>query len=153
MSAQVIRSTRSPVRQCRKKRRRRPIDYSVLSAARIPWEHRRQIGRVRAYWRTVVGFTFRPARWARAGAPPAYKDAVRFRAVTVGVGFLGVLLPVLAARIFVRWSEFYGDEYAAYYFFVSGALEGYLVELFRQPASLALSLLGILLALIAITGV
>jgi hypothetical protein len=129
------------------------IDYAAMSQARIPWEHRRQIGRWRAYWRTVVGFTFKPARWATAGATPRYADAVRFRAVTVGVAFGAILFPMVLLWLIVRRDEFGGDEYAAYDFFRINRLGNYLTEFIRQPASLCITLAGILLALIAITGI
>lgn len=130
----------------------RDIDYGTLALPRIPWENRRRIGRVRAYLRTVAGFTFRPQQVGRSGAVPIYADSVRFRAITVILAFLGIMLPVLACRICMNWSEYRGDNYATYYFFDSGALKDYLVEMFRQQASLAISLAGVLLALIAITG-
>jgi hypothetical protein len=83
---------------------------------------------------------------------PIYADSVRFRGITVLLAFLGVLLPVLACRVFMDWSAYRADEFSTYYFFDPGAWQDYLVELFRQPASLAISLAGVLLALVAITG-
>jgi hypothetical protein len=69
------------------------IDRSAAAASRIPWEHRRRIGRVRAYWRTL---------WMSSRAvgqdvmrPVNYRDARRFQLVTV----LIAALPLVALAI------------------------------------------------------
>jgi hypothetical protein len=62
------------------------IEHSLDS--RIPWVHRRTIGRWRAYWRTVFLAMFRPQRLAvEICRPVSYRDAVRFRWVTIVIAF------------------------------------------------------------------
>jgi hypothetical protein len=52
----------------------------------IPWEHRREIGRWKAFWRTVLLVTFRPARIARAVGGPVDEIAARgFRWVVLAL--------------------------------------------------------------------
>lgn len=128
------------------------IDYAALSQAHIPWEHRRQIGSWRAYWRTVVGFTFKPARWATARATPSYADAVRFRALTVGVAFGVILLGVVGCRVCIKLPDASNDRWAFYELFDPEYIDETLLGLFRSPVSLSVSLVAIFLALIAITG-
>ncbi len=62
------------------------IDRSAAAVSRIPWEHRRRLGWVRAYWRTmwmssrtVAGDMIRPVN---------YCDARRFQLVTVLIASL-----------------------------------------------------------------
>src|SRR2546430_12165891 len=56
------------------------IDDAALAASPIPWVHRRRIGRVRAFFRTLMLTTFRPKRLAAAAAVPVdYREAQRFR--------------------------------------------------------------------------
>ncbi|HEY7119111.1 MAG TPA: hypothetical protein VH475_21150 [Tepidisphaeraceae bacterium] len=76
------------------------IDRAKLAHSRIAWEHRRSIGRFRAYWRTVAVFTFRPARTVRGSAAVAYRDAVRFRLITTLLAYVPLVLLLLAAW---RW--------------------------------------------------
>ena len=60
------------------------IEREPLGESRVPWSHRRRIGRVRAYWRTVWLATFRTRRLgAEVARPVDYPDAQRFRLVTV----------------------------------------------------------------------
>ncbi len=55
----------------------------------IPWVHRAEIGRVRAYWRTVWLVSFGFKRFCQEMSRPAQlSDARRFRWVTVVVAFL-----------------------------------------------------------------
>jgi hypothetical protein len=62
------------------------VDRSAAAVSRIPWEHRRRLGRVRAYWRTmwmstrvVAGDMVRPVN---------YRDARRFQLITVLIASL-----------------------------------------------------------------
>ncbi|UCE59769.1 MAG: hypothetical protein JSU63_20295 [Phycisphaerales bacterium] len=62
----------------------------------IPWVHRRQIGRFRAYWKTIWMVMMQPKRLAlEIGRPVSYPDSQSFRWVTV----LHVYLPVLLGAI------------------------------------------------------
>lgn len=68
------------------------IDRELLGRSGIPWTHRRQIGRFRAYWATVLTVTFRNERFCRESARPVdYRDAQLFRWITC----LHVYLPFL----------------------------------------------------------
>ena len=56
------------------------FDPRTLEASRIPWVHRRSIGRTRAFWRTVVMATFRNQQFTQELVRPAsYPDARAFR--------------------------------------------------------------------------
>ena len=59
------------------------IDWDELADSRIPWVHRRHIGRVRAYWRTLWLATVHTKSLSRETfRPVSYADAQRFRFVT-----------------------------------------------------------------------
>ncbi|MGB7161379.1 MAG: hypothetical protein WBD40_25195 [Tepidisphaeraceae bacterium] len=69
------------------------VDRSAASVSRIPWEHRRRIGRVRAYWRTL---TMSKAQLADdVMRPVRYRDARSFQFITVLIA--GLPLIALAA--------------------------------------------------------
>jgi len=62
------------------------IDRASMSVSRLPWSHRHKIGRVRAYWRTML---IRPRKLAEEMARPvSFSDAQRFRHVTVFLAWL-----------------------------------------------------------------
>jgi hypothetical protein len=75
------------------------IDREGFGRSRIPWVHRRHVGRVRAYWRTVWMATARPKDLAtEAARPVSFGDAQRFRYVTAllaalpfGAGLAGAM--------------------------------------------------------------
>jgi hypothetical protein len=63
----------------------RAYDPSELPFARVPWLHRRRIGRIKAYFATVAMVLFTPTRFARELARPvriSIRDARRFRLTT-----------------------------------------------------------------------
>jgi hypothetical protein len=73
-----------------------PLDRARLSASNIPWTSRRELGRCRAYWRTLWLVIRHPSRVAADVARPvSFDDAQRFRRATVLVAMAG-LLPLLA---------------------------------------------------------
>lgn len=73
-----------------------PLDTVRAAEPQIPWVYRREIGRFRAYWRTVWLVMFRQRRFCDEMARPvSYSDAQRFRWVTI----LHVYLPILIATI------------------------------------------------------
>jgi hypothetical protein len=77
----------------------RAFDPERLIGGLIPWEQRRSIGWIRAYFRTVRLATFRPSVLARkVAAPVSYRSARLFRRITVGIAFATILLAALAAR-------------------------------------------------------
>jgi predicted RNA-binding Zn-ribbon protein involved in translation (DUF1610 family) len=62
------------------------IDRASMSVSRLPWSHRHKIGRVRAYWRTML---LRPRKLAEEMARPvSFSDAQQFRHVTVFLAWL-----------------------------------------------------------------
>lgn len=71
------------------------LDLGPVRAAgsQMPWVHRRQIGWLRAFWRTVWFVTFRHKRIAAEIARPvSYRDAQLFRWVVAAHLVAGVLL-------------------------------------------------------------
>lgn len=69
-----------------------PLDFDELWRPQIPWVHRREIGRFRAYWKTVWLVMFRTRRFSREMSKPvSYEDAKRFREVTIALLFVVAL--------------------------------------------------------------
>jgi hypothetical protein len=82
------------------------IDRSAGGVSRIPWAHRRRVGRVRAYWATVRLATFRPRQLVEElNRPVRYADAQRFRIVTVALASLGPIAFLLAPMVAGEWPE------------------------------------------------
>ena len=78
-----------------------PIDRQSMSVSRLPWAHRRQIGYIKAYWRTNLLAMFRIKKLAaEMERPVSYADSQRFRHVTVFLACipLAVALAVPAVR-------------------------------------------------------
>ena len=72
----------------------KPFDRSLLSSSRIPWVHRRALGGITAYWRTVAFVLRHPLMLAgEMGIPVSFEHARRFRRATL----LLVLVPLVAA--------------------------------------------------------
>ncbi len=77
------------------------FDPADLSETKLPWTHRRRLGRVRAYWATVSMVILRPRKLAAEMMhPQSYRDSQQFRWTTVGTA----LLPVLFATM-VNWDR------------------------------------------------
>lgn len=65
---------------------------------RIPWERRREIGRLRAYCQTAWMMTFHPRSIAECmAADVCYRDAQRFRWLTIAFAYAPVLLLTFTA--------------------------------------------------------
>ena len=72
------------------------VDEASLKAVQVPWQSRREIGKVRALIRTAFRVTFRTKRFCYAvSRPVSYADARRFQRWIVILLWLGLLLPVL----------------------------------------------------------
>lgn len=72
------------------------LGYLRTSVSHIPWVRRREIGRMRAYWRTMSALLLRPRYFcAEAIRPVSYADAQRFRWATV----IATYVALLAARL------------------------------------------------------
>ena len=70
--------------------------HALATTAAIPWQHRREIGRLRAFRRTVWMALRRPGELARqAGRPVDYAAARRFQLICVGLAWLAVAPPVV----------------------------------------------------------
>ena len=116
-----------------------PIDRATAAESGIPWTHRRRIGRIRAYWRTVRLAVFHPRKLAAEVARPvSYFDAQFFRWVTI----LIVYLPNLATGIVAMC----GTDTAQL-----GTNLGAPPAI--APWAVPLMLLGLLAGLILVTGV
>lgn len=77
------------------------IDPAAMRRSLIPWVHRAEIGRWRAYWRTVWMVTRRPgAVAAEAAKPLGMGDVEGFRRVTV----LLVFLPLAGLAVLNYWA-------------------------------------------------
>ena len=75
----------------------RHFDPTALPYARIPWLHRRRLGRWNAYWKTVWAVTFRPRDFAAELCRPvriSAEDARRFRRVTVHVAAIAGVIAI-----------------------------------------------------------
>ncbi|MBN1343620.1 MAG: hypothetical protein JXQ73_13110 [Phycisphaerae bacterium] len=91
----------------------RAFDRASLIASQIPWVVRRQIGTIRAYWRTVWMVILRNARFCNeAGVPLSYRDAQLFRWVTI----LHVYLPFLIATLVACAFRPLADPFVDYFF-------------------------------------
>ena len=89
---QCIGSERCP--ECGKE-----VDRRTLAVSRIPWVHRREIGRVRAFWKTVWWVTSKPQDVARECARPvSLADAKRFRWTVSIVAWVPVVVAAAAWR-------------------------------------------------------
>ncbi len=73
-----------------------PFDPAKLTVSQIPWLHRRRIGRVPAFWRTVWLVTRRPKTLPREFSQTlSYPDSQRFRWTIVAM----VCVPLLIATL------------------------------------------------------
>jgi len=76
------------------------VDRQRLSVSRIPWVHRAQIGRVRAYCRTVMLAWRHPFALAQNVAMPLeLRDAKRFQRATVFLAYFPLLVLGIGALI------------------------------------------------------
>ncbi len=76
------------------------VDEVSLRAVQVPWQSRREIGKVRALVRTALRVTFRTKRFCYAvSRPVSYADARGFQRRMVLLLWLGLLLPVVTMAI------------------------------------------------------
>jgi len=95
----------------------------------IPWVHRAEIGRVRAYWKTVWLVSFGFKKFCTEISRPAHlRDAQRFRWMTVIVAFLPLVL-VGGATLYAMYLREGG---------LSGAVMGWVFMLTGILATMAL---------------
>ena len=80
------------------------IDRTAAGVSRIPWAHRRRLGRFRAYFATVRLTTLNPRKLAEEiYRPVGYADAQRFRLVTVALAAVGPLGFLIAPMLRGQW--------------------------------------------------
>jgi hypothetical protein len=98
----------------------------------IPWEHRKELGRFRAFWRTVILASFRGKKLARAISLPIDEiSARRFRWIVIGLASTpAIVIYVIAVwhfggTGFLDWNDYWNDGFRS----ASGGL------LSRIPAS------------------
>ena len=122
------------------------IDRSSLAESRIPWEHRKQIGRVRAYRRTIWLVMARLKDLASESARPVnYAAAQRFRWVTILLVVLSMAAMIgITLAVASPGGRKQGLENFATAFLVPEEL---------RPWVPPLAFLGFFLALIVATGV
>ena len=85
------------------------VDRATLPESRIPWVHRRTIGRRRAYRRTVWLVMLRPRRLGgEAARPVSYREARRFRVVTSLVAGLPPAALLVGAIVWFGGAHFLG---------------------------------------------
>lgn len=73
-----------------------------LPFARVPWLHRKRLGRWRAYWKTVAMASFSPGKFARELCRPvriSVKDAQSFRRTTLWLATISIVVAVSAAPL------------------------------------------------------
>jgi hypothetical protein len=88
------------------------LEFLKRGESLIPWGQRRQIGRVRAYRKTAGAAAVRTKRFCRAMYRPVdYRDAVRFRWVTLVIASVAMLLTWVAFEVFGAglWEEMAED--------------------------------------------
>jgi hypothetical protein len=86
------------------------IDRATMSVSRIPWVHRREIGRFRAYWRTTRLVMFQRLRMIdEMNRPIRVSDARRFWMVTVLLAWL----PIAAWAVGLALSNFEFNDFKA----------------------------------------
>jgi hypothetical protein len=89
------------------------IDREILGESRLPWTHRQHIGRIRAFWRTLILATFRPRKIAReVNRPVSYADAQKFRHLCLLLAWLPLLGDVLAFAWVIDVSMFWWERMA-----------------------------------------
>jgi hypothetical protein len=91
------------------------IDRDGFARSRVPWVHRRHVGRIRAYWRTVWLATARPKELAaEAARPVGYGDAQRFRLVTAAVAALPFIAGLVGTMVWYGSAGFLSVIQPAY---------------------------------------
>jgi hypothetical protein len=76
-----------------------PIDRAAFAQSQLPWSHRRRIGYIRAYLRTL-GMALLDSRRlaAEVARPVSYRDAQLFRLITVTLAWIPLAALVISAR-------------------------------------------------------
>ena len=126
------------------------FDRSALAASNIPWVHRRYLGTVRAFWKTVRMATVRPEHLgAECARPISYADALRFRLAVVLTAWVAI-----AAAATLAWLKTPGLRRSAFFSTISGFRywRGEALDL-KAPVPLILNLLWLLFWLWCASGI
>jgi hypothetical protein len=65
------------------------LDFKKIAEPQIPWAHRREIGRFKAYWKTV--WSHSRIFYRDITRPVSYSDSQRFRWVTVAIAWVSLV--------------------------------------------------------------
>ena len=124
------------------------FDRAHILQSVIPWEQRKQIGRFKAYWRTVRFITFREPI-AMEGAEVTLPSALIFRNVTL---FLLCLVTVILIHL---WRVYQPHDSARLRKLLIGQPMAFsrLPEFYSNPCFFVTSVIACCLVLIAATGV
>ena len=94
----------------------REFDREKLSRSQIPWSNRKQIGWVRAYWRTVWRVMFHNRQFCHEVARPvSHADAQRFRWVSILHSCVPLLLLIIAIYSFYGTRPFHKGQFDDYF--------------------------------------
>ncbi len=86
----------------------REFDPATLAMSQIPWVHRKEIGRLKAYFKTLWMLTFHPVRFGEeASRPVCLKSARRFCWVNLAL----VIVPVLVFFIVATRGPIHNQVY------------------------------------------
>lgn len=87
----------------------RTFDAARLRESQVAWSRRREIGRFRAYWRTVWNVIRHGRRFARETCRPvSYRDAQTFRLATLLHAWLPLVILTVAGYS-MNWPDALGD--------------------------------------------
>ncbi len=90
----------------------RSLEGIRVTISRIPWAHRKEIGRFRAYWKTIWLATFCHPRFCdELARPVSYRDSQSFRWVTIAHAYLPILLVTAGVYLFTADNPFTGEWY------------------------------------------
>ncbi len=132
----------------------RSVEQFRLGVSQIPWVHRAEMGRCKAYWKTVMFVMTTTRRFsAEVAHPVSYSDAQKFRWLTVLHAFLPILVATVVVDSFIAarsWSSSHADP--AMPGFVMSPPPWYVLA-YQEAWPIVLSSAGVLLYLIAATGV
>lgn len=84
------------------------LEFLKVTESQLPWLRRGEIGRVRAYWRTVrTAIVRKKIFWEEISRPASYADAQAFRWATILIAYLP-LIPLSAALLWTNPDNLFG---------------------------------------------
>lgn len=86
------------------------VDEASMRLAQVPWQNRREIGRVKAFARTCWRVTFKTKQFCLAvGQPVSLKDAVLFRRIVIALIYVPFILLSLGGAL-INYLAFMPDS-------------------------------------------